>query len=111
MQAPSIPLDEKERLNTLLGLNILNTPAEERFDRYARIAASMFDMPVALVSLIDRNRQWFKAFKGMDIRQTTRNVSVCGHAILQNDVFVVEDLAADDRFVDNFKRPCDYGLR
>ena len=101
MKAPPIPLDEDERLRTLQSLNILDSSPEERFDRYTRLAASIFDVPVALVSLVDDSRQWFKSAVGLDARETPRSVSVCGHTILQNNILVIEDLSKDTRFHDN----------
>lgn len=96
-----MPENEAQRLASLHGLNILDTPPEERFDRITRIAAATFDVPVALVSLIDENRQWFKSACGAPIGDTPRDVSFCAHAILQKDVMIVPDTLLDDRFADN----------
>lgn len=82
-------------------LSILDTPPEERFDRVARMARRLFGVPIALVSLIDENRQWFKSCFGMDICETDRRISFCGHAILNKGVFVIEDALQDERFADN----------
>lgn len=101
MKAPQKPTNEGARLKTLESLNILDTPPEDRFDRYTRIAAALFDVPIALVSLVDNHRQWFKSSCGLSVDETPRSISVCGHVILQNEVFVVEDLAEDPRFSDN----------
>ena len=101
MQAPDTPKDEPTRLKTLRSLHILDTPAEERFDRLARMAKRMFRVPIALVSLIDENRQWFKSCIGLDTRETPRDISFCGHAILGTGVFVIPDAAEDPRFADN----------
>ncbi|HQX60783.1 MAG TPA: MBL fold metallo-hydrolase [Burkholderiaceae bacterium] len=100
-QAPPIPQQEMRRLAALHALEILDTPAEERFDRITRLAARFFGVPIALISLVDRDRQWFKSRSGSLVQQTSREVSFCGHAILQSDVMVVADALADDRFADN----------
>jgi len=101
MLAAPIPADDKERLAALRALLILDTPPEERFDKIVQFAATEFDMPIALLSLIDENRQWFKAIVGLDVCETGRDISFCGHAILQPDIFVIPDARADERFADN----------
>jgi len=101
MQEPNIPADENERLQVLRSLDILDTPAEERFDRLTRIANRLFGVPIALVSLVDENRQWFKSSVGLDASETPRNISFCGHAILGDEIFVVNDAVSDKRFADN----------
>lgn len=101
MQEPEIPPDELERLNSLRKLMLLSSPDEEAFDRITRIASRLFHVPIALVSLIDVNRQWFKSCVGLPIRETPRGISFCGHAILKNGVFVISDAQEDIRFADN----------
>ncbi len=101
MKKPALPKNEKTRLHTLHSLDILDTPAEERFDRLTRLAQRMFETPIALVSLVDENRQWFKSCIGLDVRETPRDISLCGHAILGEDVFMVPDATKDERFADN----------
>ncbi|MGI9325757.1 MAG: GAF domain-containing protein [Pseudomonadales bacterium] len=101
MQAPEISEDEAERIATLNRLKILDTPAEERFDRFTRICARTFDMPIALISLVDRYRQWFKSSVGLDTSETARDISFCGHAILGDEVFEVRNAMRDARFRDN----------
>jgi two-component system sensor histidine kinase/response regulator len=101
MIEPENPCDEVERLKELLGLCILNTAPEEKFDRITRIAQRYFCVEIALVSLIDNERQWFKSKQGLEATETARNISFCGHAILQNGVFLIEDAALDLRFADN----------
>jgi GAF domain-containing protein len=100
LEAP-LPLDEPRRLAVLLNLNMLDTPPEERFDRITRMAARLFHVPIALVSLIDQERQWFKSRVGLDIGESPRRTSFCTHAMLQDGVMVVEDACADARFADN----------
>jgi diguanylate cyclase (GGDEF)-like protein len=101
VEKPPIPLDEEERLNELQELRLLDTEAEERFDRFTRLARRIFDVPVALISLVDGDRQWFKSRQGLDVAETPRDVSFCGHAILGSGIFVVENAAEDARFRDN----------
>ena len=101
MQAPEIPPDEAKRLETLHNLNILDTPAEERFDRFTRLAKMIFKVPIALVSLVDVNRQWFKSCIGLNVSETARDISFCGHAILGDEVFIIPDATKDQRFDDN----------
>lgn len=99
-EAP-IPDDEMQRLAALRSLGLLDTPAEERFDRITRMAQRLFDVPIALVSLVDQDRQWFKSRQGLDAPETPRSMAFCSHAILGGDVMVVEDALDDVRFVDN----------
>ena len=105
------PQNETARLATLRTLRILDTPPEERFDRLTRLARRLFDVPIALVSLIDENRQWFKSCAGLGVRETSRDVSFCGHAILHDDVFTIPDARADIRFHDNPLVTGDPGIR
>lgn len=101
MKKPDTPQDEQARLESLRSLSILDTPPEERFDRLTRMAKRLFGVPIALVSLVDENRQWFKSCFGLSISETSRDISFCGHAILGDDVFVIPDTLADVRFADN----------
>jgi len=101
MKTPENPANEKERLQTLRSLDILDTDPEERFDRLTRMAKRMFGVSIALVSLVDENRQWFKSKAGLDACETGRDISFCGHAILGDEIFVIEDALEDERFSDN----------
>ena len=101
MLTPPVPQNEAARLAALRSLKILDTPPEQRFDRITRFAKDLFGVPIALVSLVDHERQWFKSRAGLDAIETPRAVSFCGHAILWADVFVVEDATRDERFRDN----------
>lgn len=101
MKEPFDAKDEAERLAKLKSLNVLDTPPEERFDRITRIAKRVFDVPIVLISLVDEDRQWFKSCVGLDVSQTGRDISFCGHAIHNDELFIVEDTALDPRFSDN----------
>ncbi len=101
MKKPDIPENEDSRLDTLLSLKVLDTPPEERFDRLTRMAKQLFDVPIAVVSLIDKDRQWFKSCVGLDVSETPRDISFCGHAILGDELFIVTDTMQDERFADN----------
>ncbi len=74
---------------------------EERFDRITRIARQLFSVPIALVSLVDEDRQWFKSRQGLDAKQTPRDISFCGHAIIDKQALIVQDALDDERFADN----------
>lgn len=97
----ALPEDEEERLAAVYRLGLLDTPEEERFDRHARIAAAALDAPIALVTLIDRERQWYKSHHGFDFSETSRDVGFCSHAILGEEPLIVNDALQDDRFADN----------
>jgi len=97
---PILP-DENARLEVLRALDILDTPPEERFDRLTRLARRVFGVPISTVTMVDSNRQWFKSCGGVDVRETPREISFCAHAILYDDLFVVENAAKDERFKDN----------
>jgi len=101
LKTPDVPPDEASRLAELRSLNVLDTIAEERFDRLTRMVRRLFGVDVALVSLVDENRQWFKSCAGMELSETPRDISFCGHAILGDGVFVIPDALQDERFADN----------
>ena len=101
MKQPDMPQNESARLGTLHSLGVLDTREEERFDRLTRMARRLFDVPIALVSLVDTNRQWFKSCVGLSVRETGRDISFCGHAILGEGPFVINDTLEDERFADN----------
>jgi GAF domain-containing protein len=101
MLAAPIPDNDSERLAALRELLLLDTPPEQRYDKIVQFAALEFNVPTVLISLIDQNRQWFKARVGMDVCETTRDISFCGHAIVQPDIFVIPDARKDPRFADN----------
>lgn len=95
------PRNEAARLAYLRSLQVLDTEPEEACDDLVRIAAEVCGTPIALISLIDEARQWFKSKIGIDAKETEREIAFCSHTILQHDVMVVEDATADPRFADN----------
>ncbi len=97
----SSTLDEARRLRVLLDLNILDTASEDRFDRITRLAARLFGVPMAFVSLVDANRLWFKSQVGFPFSETPSDKSFCTHAIRQDEMLVVEDAEVDSRFADS----------
>ncbi|MDD4989118.1 MAG: GAF domain-containing protein [Candidatus Pacebacteria bacterium] len=100
MKAP-IPKDERERLHALSLFDILDTTREERFDRITKEATEKLKAPISTISIVDKNREWFKSCVGLDEKEGPREVSFCGHALLAKDVFIVEDTLKDERFKHN----------
>lgn len=101
MKSPKKPIDEDARLETLKYFEVLDSDTEYQFDEITRIVAETMDVPIALISLVDRDRQWFKAHHGLDAEETSRDISFCAHAIDRDGIFVVEDASKDERFFDN----------
>jgi len=101
MQPPATPKDEEQRMRALAQTGLLDTAPEERFDRVTRIAQTLFHVPIALVSLVDTERQWFKSRQGLDACETSRDASFCGHAVSANNLLIVNDTSKDSRFSDN----------
>lgn len=102
MKPPTFPIDETARIERLHGLEILDTAPEDRFDRVTRLAATTFQVPICLVSLVDTDRQWFKSRVGLETEETPRALAFCAHAILEPEIiFEVNDASRDERFVDN----------
>jgi predicted PurR-regulated permease PerM len=101
-----IPPNEEERLSELNGLSLLDTPTEANFDHVTERLTKLFKVPIALVTLVDKNRQWFKSQSGLPLdlaeaRSTSREVSICGHVVAEDEVLIVRDLARDPRFANN----------
>lgn len=93
-----VPANERARLAALAASGLVDSPDEARFDRVVRLASMVTGSPIALISLLTSTRQWFKARVGMPERETPRDWAFCSHAILQNELFVVEDALEDERF-------------
>jgi GAF domain-containing protein len=100
MSAPA-PKDEKKRLNVLWQYEVLDTVPEEVFDDLTELAARICEAPIALITLVDKSRQWFKSKVGISLTETSRDISFCAHAIMQNDLFIVPDASKDERFANN----------
>ncbi len=108
---PQAEEGEQERLRTLRGYHVLDSSAEKDFDDIVALAAEICGTPIALVSLVDENRQWFKASFGLAVTETSREVSFCAHAINQLDLLVVPDARLDNRFANNPLVTGDMGIR
>lgn len=101
MKQPDTPKNENDRQAALVSTQLLQDKPDARFDRITRLARELFSVPISLVSLIDNNRQWFKSRQGLDAKETPRDISFCGHAILGETPFIVQDALEDPRFADN----------
>ncbi len=101
MDRPRLPSNEVQRLNALRRSKLLDSPPERLFDAIALRAAEICKTPIALISLVDEHRQWFKSRVGLDATETDRDVAFCSHAILQQELMVVPDALSDERFAQN----------
>ena len=97
----SLKTNEARRLKVLWQYDVLDTVPEEVFDDLTELAARICEAPIALISLIDEDRQWFKAKVGVTLNETSRDISFCSHAIKQQDLFIIPDATLDARFADN----------
>ena len=101
MPRAPLPANEQARLAALRRLQLLDTPPEEAFDGLTRLVASLLEVPIAVVSLVDEHRQWFKSAVGIDASETPRDIAFCAHAIFDDQPLVIADASKDDRFADN----------
>lgn len=101
MKKPPLSPDEPFRLDALRRLNLVDSPIEERFERVTRMAQRMLGTPIAAISLVETDRQWFKSIQGLDCAQTDRDVAFCAYTILDDEALVVPDARLDDRFSQN----------
>lgn len=101
MQIPQYPDDESLRLQAVQRYDLLDTTAEADFDDITQLASNICETPIALITLLDTDRQWFKSKVGIDATETARNISFCGHAILGNAILEIMDARQDQRFFDN----------
>ena len=102
MKIAPIPENESERLEATKNLGILDTDREERFDRITTEAAQKLNMPISAISIIDKGREWYKSCYGLDATEGNRDISFCGHALVdESTIFVIEDTLKDERFADN----------
>lgn len=102
---------EAERLEALRQYKILDTPSESAYNDIANLAAFICDVPIALISFVDSERQWFKSRVGLNVPETPRDISFCAHTILNKSMMVVKDALRDERFVNNPLVTCDPGIR
>lgn len=100
IEAP-VPENDAERLEALKNLGILDTQPEERFDRITRLAVKIFQAPISTLTLVDKNREWFKSCQGLPLRESARAISFCGHALVEEDMLIIPDTLRDVRFSDN----------
>jgi GAF domain-containing protein len=100
MTAP-VPKNERKRLEVLWQYDVLDTVPEQVFDDLTELAARICEAPIALITLVDEKRQWFKSKFGISVNETSRDISFCGHAILQQELFIVPDATRDERFAKN----------
>ena len=101
MHYAPIPKNEEDRICAIIGMKILDTEAEERFDRITKKATELFNVPISTITIIDRDREWYKSEQGMDDQEGPRNISFCGHALVQEDILIIEDTSKNDDFKDN----------
>lgn len=101
MQLAPIPENERQRLEAVQRLGILDTQPEERFDRLTTAARQQLHAPISTISIIDQDREWYKSCQGVGLKEGARDISFCGHAMLSSHVFIVEDTLQDPRFADN----------
>ena len=101
MISPERPKNETDRISELYKYELLDTVYEDEFDELVRLASKICQVPISLITLVDMNRQWFKAKYGLEANETERNISFCGHAILTDNLFEVQDAIKDERFHDN----------
>ncbi len=111
MSAQNLSHDEKQRLKVLWQYDVLDTVPEELFDDLTELAASICEAPIALISLVDENRQWFKSRVGTTLHETARDISFCAHAIEQPDLFIVPDATKDERFAQSPLVTSEPGIR
>lgn len=101
MKFPGVPENEEERLKSLYMIDLLDTRDDERFERLTRIGQRLFQVPIAVINLLDRDRQWTLACQGLSGREMRRDISFCAHAILQEEPLIISDARLDERFHDN----------
>lgn len=101
MEEAPIPKNEQARLGEVRRLSILDTPREERFDRITRLALKIFNVPISTISIIDKDREWYKSCQGLSAKEGARAISFCGHALLDPEIFIIPDTKKDPRFARN----------
>jgi GAF domain-containing protein len=111
MSVLEMPVNEKERIESLRRFNILDTPPDGNFDRITRLASVLFKVPIALITLVDTHRIWFKSTYGLGINEINRDPGLCASAILSEDPYIIENAIEDPRTLANPLVAGDFGLR
>jgi len=101
MKRAPIPQNEPRRLKAVESLGILNTEPEERFDKITKDACDRLSLPISTITILDKDREWYKSCQGLNAKEGPRDISFCGHAMLSSMIFIVEDTLKDVRFKDN----------
>lgn len=101
MKLAPIPANEEARVCALEGLKILDTASEERFNRITSEAIKIFSVPISTITLVDKDREWFKSVQGLQQQEGPRDISFCGHALMSEVILIINDTLADPRFADN----------
>lgn len=96
-----IPVDEDQRLRDLERYGVIGMASDQHFERLVNLAASIFHTPIAVISLVEADRQWFLSHRGLEVKQTPREMAFCAHAIAGDDLFVIPDALSDERFATN----------
>jgi GAF domain-containing protein len=101
MQKAPVPVDDAQRVCAVEGLRLLDTASEERFDCITKEAIARFAVPISTITLVDKDREWFKSMQGLENREGPRDISFCGHALMSQIVMIINDTLEDERFADN----------
>lgn len=101
MQSPKLPINELQRLDAVKSYNILDSLPEIDYDNITKLVANICDVPISLITVLDENRNFFKSHYGLPINESQRDISFCGHAILQDDILIIPDARLDERFINN----------
>lgn len=101
MKKAPITTNEDSRLCAVFGLKILDTQTEERFDIITKKAVQLFKVPISTITIVDRDREWYKSAQGIDVKEAPRDISFCGHALIKEELLVIEDTTKNPDFADN----------
>ena len=101
MQKAPIPINDEARVCAVEGLHLIDTASEERFDKLTREATKKFSVPISTITLVDKDREWFKSAQGLQNREGSRSISFCGHALMSEVFMIINDTLSDPRFADN----------
>jgi GAF domain-containing protein len=101
MQKAPIPKNDLARVCAVQGLHLLDTASEDRFDRITKEAIKKFSVPISTITLVDKDREWFKSVQGLDKREGPRDISFCGHALMSEVMLIINDTLKNPMFADN----------